>query len=199
MLTPYTFHSRQHGFSLLEVLVSLVLMSIGLLGIARFSLRVQNGELEATQRTQAAILVEDMAQRIYANSTNAANYVTGTSSPNSLGTGDSQPSTCNTLAVGVLRDKCEWSNALKGALEKSNGGTNVGGVLGAIGCVQQIQAPQPSPACLPGVYMVSVAWQGLSRSVTPAGTCGQGAFGAGANDAARRLISTQVTIGTGSC
>lgn len=55
------------GFSLIEVLVALVVLSIGLLGIAALQVdSVRNGQ-SALQRTRAVNFAVDMADRIRAN------------------------------------------------------------------------------------------------------------------------------------
>jgi type IV pilus assembly protein PilV len=57
----------QAGFSLLEVMIALVVLAVGLLGLAAmqsFSLRYNN---QSYQRTQATAAIQDMADRMRAN------------------------------------------------------------------------------------------------------------------------------------
>jgi type IV pilus assembly protein PilV len=61
----------QRGTTLLEVLVTLVILAIGLLGLAGLQTRLQVSEMEAYQRSQALILLNDMASRIASNRANA--------------------------------------------------------------------------------------------------------------------------------
>ena len=85
---------------------------------------------------------------------------------------------------------------LKGASEIKGGG-NAGAMIGARGCVEQLQAENPTPTvCTPGIYRVSVVWQGLNQTVEPALGC---AAGSGYGNGYRRLISTQLVIGLPSC
>ena len=188
---------RQRGASLLEVLITIVIVAFGLLGLAGLQSKVQLGEIESYQRAQAILLLSDMTERINTNRSQAASYIVA--SP--VGTGDSQPASCTSLAVGPSRDLCEWSNALKGAGEqKSSGGVtaNVGAMLGARGCITQVQAPDPTPGiCTPGIYLVDVAWQGMHRTAASAIICGQGSYGA--DDAYRRVISSQIVVGLPAC
>jgi len=58
---------RERGFSLLEVLIALVVLSVGLLGIAglqTFSLQFNH---QSYERTQATILISEMFDRMMAN------------------------------------------------------------------------------------------------------------------------------------
>ena len=188
---------RQRGASLLEVLITIVIVAFGLLGLAGLQSKVQLGEIESYQRAQAILLLSDMTERINTNRSQAASYIVA--SP--VGTGDSQPASCTILAVGASRDLCEWSNALKGVGEKKSSGgvtANMGAMLGARGCITQEQAPDPTPGiCTPGIYLVDVAWQGMHRTAASAIICGQGSYGA--DDAYRRVISSQIVVGLPAC
>ena len=182
----------QRGSTLLEVLVTIVILAFGLLGLAGMQAKIQLAEMESYQRAQAILLLSDMSERISANRAQAASYV----STDPYGTGDSQPSSCAAVAAGVALDLCQWSNALKGAAEKS-GAANSGAMIGARGCITQIQAPDPTAAvCTPGIYLVSVTWQGLHPTAAPSVTCAQGRYG---SDALRRAISNRVSVGLPSC
>lgn len=184
---------RSRGTSLIEVLVTMVILAIGLLGVAGLQSRMSVSEAESYQREQALLALTDMVNRIYANPTQAANYVTATP----LGTGDSQPGTCAGVAVGPALDQCQWSQLLKGASEQTSATTNVGGMQAARGCVAQVQVANPSlGVCTPGVYQVTVVWQGLNPTAAPGAACGQGSYG---NDATRRALASTVTIPTKSC
>lgn len=58
---------RSRGFTLIEVLVGLVVLSIGLLGIAALQLSGLKYTQGAYQRTQASLIVVDLLDRIRAN------------------------------------------------------------------------------------------------------------------------------------
>lgn len=185
----------QAGVTILEVLVTIVIVAFGMLGLAGLQVRVQAMEFESYQRAQAILLLNDMAERLRANSSSAASYVSAGSS--SYGTGDDQPASCAGIAGRAQRDVCEWSNALKGAAE-SSGGSAVGAMIGARGCVEQLQAPNPAAGlCTPGVYRVTVAWQGMQATSAPQQACGTGNYGS--NDALRRALSSSVTVGLPAC
>ena len=188
MRNPATFPS-QRGTSMIEVLVTIVILAFGLLGLVGLQSRLQISEMDAYQRAQGLILLEDMASRIASNRNNASSYVTA----NALGTGMTCPTTVSTTAE---RDLGEWCNALLGASEKTAGGTptNVGAFIGGRGCVASLGS---------GEYMVTVAWQGLTPiSAPPASVvCGKDSYSSAtgtpcANDVCRRVLTTIVRIAT---
>lgn len=187
--------NTERGFSMIEVLVTIIILAFGLLGLAGLQARTLNMEMESYQRGQALVLLNDMAARLESSvSTNATVYLTA----DPLGTDDDQPADCTGLAVGAARDQCEWSNMLKGAAETSSG-NNVGAMIGARGCITEIQAPDPTNGvCTPGIYEIAVAWQGIVATVAPGITCGQGLIGNG-NDATRRVVSLRVGTATTGC
>jgi type IV pilus assembly protein PilV len=182
----------QSGTSLLEVMITMVLIAFGLLGIAAFQAKAQVGSIEAYQRAQAVLLLEDMQSRINGNAGQADSYVSATA----LGTNDGQPVNCSGLAAGSALDLCEWSRALKGAAEVQTG-SNVGAMTGARGCITQIQAKDDSKGvCTQAIYLLSVAWQGMHPTIAPALACGKDQYGA---DNMRRAISVRVAVGLPHC
>jgi type IV pilus assembly protein PilV len=193
MLKPRYSHTHTHahafaaGVSLIEVLVSIVILSFGLLGLASLQGKMHAAEVEAFQRTQALLALSDMSERISANRDAAASYV----STSAIGTGDSQPASCASVAAGPARDLCEWSRLLKGAAE---GAANA---FGARGCITQVQAPVTSGSCRPGIYEVAVAWQGMLHTAAPPSSCGRGQYGS--DDAYRRAMTVRVAVGVPSC
>ncbi len=71
MISDMTYIKTYKGFSLLEVLISLIILSVGLLGLAAMqagTLKMNHG---AYQRTQATLLAYDMLDRMRANRTAA--------------------------------------------------------------------------------------------------------------------------------
>lgn len=177
----------QTGVTMIEILVTIVILSIGLLGLAGLQSRLQISEVEAYQRAQALILLDDMANRIAVNRNNASSYVTGTSSP--LGVGMTCPTSTTTRKDVDLR---EWCNTLQGASETS--GTNkVGAFLGGRGCVESLGS---------GQYMVTIAWQGINPVSPPPASvaCGQNQYDTSGttcvNDLCRRVLTTIVRVAT---
>ena len=171
---------------MIEVLVTMVIIAFGLLGMAGLQMRMQSSEMESYQRSQALLLLNDMANRIAANRNNAASYVTGTT----YGSGADCP---DAAATTVEQDLKQWCEALKGAGEISSADDKVGAMVGGRGCVQSAS----------GDYLVTVVWQGLTPiSAPPASvTCGaneyNGTSGSSCvNDLCRRAVTTLVRIAT---
>lgn len=191
----YTNLNRQvqSGTSLIEVLLTCIVIAFGLLGLAKLQSKVQVAQVESYQRVQATLLVADMSERIAnANRSDVGDYV----STETFGTDDSQPVSCSATPLGVQRDLCEWSKALKGASE-TKASAKVGAMSGARGCIKQIQASNPiAGICQPGIYQISVAWQGRHKTIAPNDVCGKDLYG---DDTYRRVIFTQVTVGLPSC
>jgi len=186
------FMNSQRGTSLVEVLVTMVILAFGLLGAAGLQARLQLADMEAYQRAQALILVDDIANRIATNRAHAAAYVTGAGSP--LGTGMTCPIP-GSLATLQQTDAAQWCNALKGAAEVVGANNKLGAMLGARGCVESLPGNE---------YLVTVAWQGMAPISAPPTSvaCGanlyNGAVGATSSNCAadlcRRVFTTVVRI-----
>ncbi len=182
--------ARNAGFSLIEVLITILILMVGLLGLAGLQGRAVTAQMEAYQRSQALILLKDMGDRISANRHNATAYITNASgvtpAPRGTGFNGSAVEDCSGL-TGSSLDLCEWHNTLLGAAE-TQGGANVGAMIGARGCVYQITAPASGVA---GEYLVAVVWQGLNSTAAPAVDCGSGQYG---DEAKRRAVTLPIAI-----
>jgi type IV pilus assembly protein PilV len=175
----------QRGVSLIEVLVTVIILSIGLLGIFGLQSRLQTSEMEAYQRSQALLLLSDMANRIAVNRNAAESYASATSE---VGAGMTCPTT---TATQQQRDTGEWCEALKGAGEVA-AGNKLGALIGGRGCVESLGG---------GEYMVTVAWQGLMPLTAPpeSVSCGAGSYDGAAgsacvDDLCRRVVTTIVRV-----
>ena len=65
---------RQRGFTLIEVLISILILSVGLLGAAAMQLQSLKFTQASQWRSQANFLAYDIVERIRANRVNAASY-----------------------------------------------------------------------------------------------------------------------------
>lgn len=183
--------SMQSGFSMVEVLISLLILLLGLLGLAGLIVTSQRTESESYQRSQALLLLKDIAARINTNRRVAACYVVTTDTANGapyLGAGGTLPPACalGTLPANSLAnsDLAAWNTLLQGSSE-SLGGANAGAMVGARGCIT-FDAPS-------GTYFVSVAWQGNIPTTAPVSslTCGKNLYG---DETLRRVVSIPVQI-----
>lgn len=168
--------SHETGFSMIEVLVTIAILVVGLLGMVGLQVRATAMELESYQRTQALILLQEITDRLSINKVNAVSYVAS-----DIGEGGSVQA-CGSL-TGAAKDLCEWNNSLVGAAEKT-GSKSVGAMIGARGCIAN-----PTP----NLYHITVAWQGLSPTATPTEECGKGSYG---DDRQRRTVSIVVRVAT---
>ena len=186
---------RARGLSLIEVLITMVVLAFGLLGLAAFQAKAHVGTIESYQRAQAAVLLADMQSRLAGNSAKAAEYTTAAP----LGTGSEVGEVgenCADEAAGSARDLCEWSAALKGAAEQRDG-KHAGAMEGARGCIAEVRARnEATGVCTPAVYLVTVAWQGMHPTRAPSQACGKDQYG---EDTHRRAVSVRVAIGLPGC
>jgi type IV pilus assembly protein PilV len=134
------------GFSMLEVLISIFIILLGLLGLAGLIVRSNQTEFESYQRVQALMLVQDMVDRINANRKVATCYSNGTTGT-LLGTGAGTPASCGS-GTAEQQDRAEadlaaWNLLLLGSAETSATGVDctatpascIGAMIGARGCV----------------------------------------------------------------
>lgn len=72
-MTQISFRATT-GFTLLEVLIAIIVISIGLLGVARLQLTGMQYVTDSQFRTQASLLAQGMVDKIYANSVDLTVY-----------------------------------------------------------------------------------------------------------------------------
>jgi len=179
----------QRGTTLIEILISVVILLVALLGAAGMMVRSNQSEMESYQRVQALTLLQDMAARLNANRQVATCYaVSGATT--TVGTGGTSAPSCATGTAAqqatVTADLAAWNSALLGNAETAASGTVAfGAMIGARGCIEAVDTVNQ-------IYRLTVAWQGLVQTVAPSLPCGSGSFG---NDAYRRAISVQVRMG----
>jgi type IV pilus assembly protein PilV len=106
----------QAGFSLMEVMVALLVLSIGLLGLAALQTSAIKMNHQSYQRTQATTLIYEIIDRMRANVTaaSAGRYViaSGAADPTPAKYCHAAACTADELAV---YDLWQWRNAVKGA------------------------------------------------------------------------------------
>jgi type IV pilus assembly protein PilV len=182
------------------VLVTLIILAVGLLGMAGLQLTAQQAELESYQRAQALILMQDMVERMTTNRKAISCYAvssgeSGGSATSYLGTGNTTIYDCAS-AYGTTvtsnranQDLAEWDSLLKGAattadIDGDGTADNVGAMIGARGCITYDAVNDR--------FTVAVAWQGVQKTQQPANNCGQNLY---STETTRRVITTDVQLG----
>ncbi len=176
-------HSRCNGFSLIEVLVALFVISIGMLGIAGMELFSKSTGNEAIQRSTAVLLAQEMMGKMRANPMGLSAYIGNTVGNASVATPTTNCKTtsCTTAALASY-DLWSWEQLLDGTTETS-GAANTGGLVQPQAC---ISGPAAGAA---GVYTVAIAWRGNTAMGNPSiSTCGQSSGLYGTNNEFRRVI-----------
>lgn len=122
----YSIASRRHagGFSLVEALVALLVLSIGMLGIAALYVESLRSGRTALLRTQAVTLASDMADRIRANRQGRDAYQQTVTSADTNAECSPGGTGCTTDAL-AKHDKAVWLGAIEAALPGATGTINV--------------------------------------------------------------------------
>ena len=128
-LAPGARHMR--GVSLIEVLVSVVIIAIGLLGIAAMQSMALRGAQSSLESSQAVMQTNSILEAMRANRANAAQY-------NTVGM------ECDVPAGGTLaqNDQRDWISALKDSIGQgvADDGTTCGQIAGCPDdCVVTVQ------------------------------------------------------------
>ncbi len=177
---------RQSGFSLLELLIALVVFSVGLLSIAGLQTVSKQSNFEALQRTTASQiahgLLEDMrtngdAIGLYLSAGELGGGSRGASPAPNCGPGNE----CNTMQKAAY-DLWFWEQILDGTLEMS-GGNAAGGLVLPTLCIQGPGGP------VAGIYRVTIVWRGTAAHTATNNTaCGATSGNYGTNNQSRRVV-----------
>ncbi|MEO5328137.1 MAG: type IV pilus modification protein PilV [Magnetococcus sp. THC-1_WYH] len=192
--TPTGFFHFQHqgGMLLIEILVSLLIFSLGITSIVKLQIGAMMAHYDAVQRTNATLLAYDIIERMRANSNNLSGYINVT-----VGTGATvAPSpTCTSLATActgaqmATKDVYDWDLALAGASELSSTSANTGGLVSPTGCITSTVTSGS------GNYTVAIAYRGHEALSNPTiNTCGESTGNYGTNNEFRRIVEISVYI-----
>ncbi len=123
MGSEYSNMFRQLGFNLIEVLIALVVLSIGLLGLAALQMTSLQQNQSAYMRSQATLLAYDIADRMRANmdEADAGSYfvASGATTSNCINyTGSASGCTSAQMAS---HDIAEWQTVLATELPQGSG------------------------------------------------------------------------------
>lgn len=131
----------ESGFTLVELMVAVLVLTIGLLGLAGLQVKGLSNNHNAYLRTQATLLAQDMADRMRNNQGGLASYL-GSPSNN-----DCASSTCTSTEMAGY-DLRKWGQQIAGRLP------------GASGSISKSA----------NVYTISITWQEREAWKDSAGT-----------------------------
>lgn len=179
---------QQAGFTLVELLVTVIIFSVGLLAIAGLQSVSKRANFEAIQRTTASHIAFGLLEDMRNNGGGITTYVAAGNLGG--GTRGATPGIdCRSVGADcspeerAAFDLWFWENYADGSLEVNDQGS-VGGVLNPTIC---INGPVDGS---PGIYRVTVAWRGtVSLANANANGCGAGSANYGDNSEFRRLVA----------
>ena len=139
---------RAHGFSMLEVLVALLVLSVGLLGLAALQTMGLKFNTQSYQRTQAVLNAYDIIDRVRAN---PSGILTG--SYDNIGKDDTPPSlpTCPCSPAQMANfDIAQWKASLSSLLTDGKGALCRGTLDTALAC---------TPVVSSNNFQVGIEWK----------------------------------------
>jgi len=185
-------HTQQYGFSLIELLVALLIFSVGLLSIVGLQTISKQSNFEAIQRTTAAQVAQGLLEDMRTNGDAITTYLAA----GEIGQGSRGAEPAPACVPGAECDSTQkaihdlwfWEQVLDGNLE-TNAGTGSGGLILPTLC---IAGEEDGVA---GIYQVSVVWHGtasINNGVSNA--CGIGSGDYGDTDEFRRIVQIPTYI-----
>ncbi len=187
-----TNRHRQAGFSLIEMLVALIVFSVGLLAIAGLQTVSKQANFESLQRTAASQIAYGLLEDMRVNGDAIDTYIAAGDLGDGSRGGEPAPN-CEGAAVCSAAQKAAhdlwfWEQMLDGNLEMS-GNAGAGGLVMPTMCVT---GPVGGGA---GIYTVSIAWRGTaSLTNANANACGSAGGNYGDNNEFRRILQIPTYI-----
>ncbi len=120
---------KQNGATLIEILVAVLILSLGLLGMAAMQVRAIKGNHSAMQRTQAVMMSYYIldAMRVDRERVKAGDYNTGSDADGVIGGAcDAAAYTADTLHDN---NRKHWLESLKTSIGEANDTTTCGAIL----------------------------------------------------------------------
>jgi len=194
-------NKKQAGYLLVEVLVSMLIVTVGVVGIAKLQHVSKNSNAQAVQRTIASHLTDNLIERVRTNTGGINTYFPSDSTVVLTGSTSAPAALCTagnvcTAAQLAAFDIWEWEQNLIGTFETASGAAT-GGLVNPIVCLQRPAGGGD------GLYHIAIAWHSHSRleqqpvvANANASTCGAGvtdnAYDAtGGNDNEHRRVHWQ--------
>jgi type IV pilus assembly protein PilV len=190
--------NKTGGFSMMEVLITMLIILLGLLGIVALQTKAQIAELESYQRTQALMIMDDIVDKINANKQAINCFVVTTNAAAGtpyLGEGIDPPTGCTASTTNYNAQADAALAAIDGFLDGSAealAGLSAGAMTGGRACITYDATTEIGGVPGTGYYKIMVSWQGMED--LPANTadiCAAGLYGtAAASDTRRRTVAT---------
>jgi type IV pilus assembly protein PilV len=136
---PLRSRRAVRGSSLVEVLVALVVIAVGMLGIAALYVEGLRSGRTALTRTRAVVLATDMSDRIRANRAGGNDYIKADTDAGTLNTNCNPGGTGCTPTQMALHDVALWNTLVTGL---PNGSATI----------------QRSTATNPATYTIRITW-----------------------------------------
>jgi type IV pilus assembly protein PilV len=119
IIHPYSPRTRETGFTLIEVLIAVTVLSFGLLGVAGLQVTGMRGVQSSSYRFEAARLAEDLTDRMRANIKGLrAGYYKSTDIKTDVGSLTLCTSSCTTADL-AKNDLIRWYAEVQRALQLS--------------------------------------------------------------------------------
>jgi type IV pilus assembly protein PilV len=154
-IQPHRTQRSVRGFSLVEALVALVVLSIGMLGIAALHVESLRSGRTALTRTTAVALAADMADRIRANRTAKLEYEVAATSADTNAKCNPAGAGC-TPAELAKHDKAVWLGTISGRVVA---GVTIPGLLpGGVGTIDCDDSTTPA------TYTITITWSEVNAT-----------------------------------
>ena len=165
------------GFTLIEVLVTFLVIALGLLGLAALQVNTINNAFEAYQRALVTALVDDMSDRLRMNPQAVSSGAYSPFNPDAVcisATTTTEMTATLTPGDRASHDQCQWSDLIDGLAVTAAAGDDKGiaAPIGAMGCIEMLTGSGSGES----VARVSVAWQGITAQAAPLATCCEDSF-----------------------
>lgn len=194
---------RQSGVTLIEALVTFVILSVGLLGIVSLQAISKSAQHQGIQRTKAVMLANDLVERIRINPGGLATYSAGgLTTPLGGGTLAAPATDCAAVACTPAQlaayDLWLWERGVDGATVTVTGADavvrNAAGLIAPRACVRFIADAGMTRT---GLVDVIIQWRGLGETQDAVAAVGGevcGGAAAGTDDFRRQLVVSTFVI-----
>ncbi|WP_411728115.1 type IV pilus modification protein PilV [Methyloglobulus sp.] len=159
--------TKTAGFTLIEVLITMVVLAVGLLGLAGLQSASLGNNQKAYNRSQATQLAYDMADRMRANRADAGLFV-GSAYPGTVPPAPAQVAACGGAPGGAVagctpaqmaqNDLFEWSRDIGSALPNS-----------AVVPTTAVIAVVPPAPPIPAGFTITISWDDNRNGVIDPG------------------------------